>query len=156
MFLSPQPKKPKRQIRRTAEDTLDAQREILKIVDTKIEKNVSLSTDEEKIFQKLLYQSILSRLSYPVTFRAFDDRVVHLGTMYTFYDILMSQKGAREVIIVDRRSGTRYITPYVELWKCFKTYILKLFPYAIEEAIHMSAEAPVREEATSFGISLDK
>jgi hypothetical protein len=69
--------------------------------------------------------------------------------------MLKSLRG-RYVILVDGPSSKRYTIPIVKLWDFFEKELFNIFPHALEEALHMSKEAPVIEQATAHKFSTDK
>lgn len=139
------------QRRLTFLDTINSQRELLSLVRRKKDRNVSLNDKEEERFPVLLAYSILSHASTPVTFVNADGRT----TKWNIYELGLDLKSLRgnRVILTDGQSKVRYEIRISQLWNFFERELKHIFPFALEEAIHMSREAPIREQPTSFSFS---
>jgi hypothetical protein len=60
------------------------------------------------------------------------------------------------VILYDGPTRHKYAIEWKDLWKALLEDLLYLFPYAREEALHMSAETPTREEASAYKFTLEE
>jgi len=106
------------------------------------------------MFPRVLAYAVLSLGSFPITFVTRDGR----ATKWHIYEFGLAIKSVRgkEVILTDGPSGRRYKVPIKELWEFFEKELKYVFPYALEEAIHMSREAPTFEMPSSFTFSSNK
>lgn len=146
----------KYQIRRTFEDAKSAQIDLKRIMNNKINRNVALSIDEKKDFYNLVTEAVRSRISFPCHIRApSDGRLIYMGTIVEFCEVFLQQEG-KIALVKDLSSEKVYEMKYSHLWKEFKRILLKLFGYALEEAMHMSAERQVKERAGAYSFGSKK
>jgi hypothetical protein len=144
----------RRQVRLTFEDVLGAQTKLLSLIRRKRVRNVGLSSEEEDEFPSLIAWSTLSHASTVCHFVNDDGRKTHFN-IYSFALELKSLRG-ESVFLVDGPSGVKYKVPISKLWEFLEKELKNIFPYALEEAIHMSREAPISERATAHRFSMEQ
>ena len=142
-----------RQSRLTFLDTIESQTTLLELLKRKKERNVGLSDKEEEDFPQLIALSILSHASTPCTFVNSDGRI----TRWNIYELALQLKSLRgkQVTLIDGTTQQRYAVEIKDLWSFLERELKHIFPYALEEAIHMSKELPAREKSSSYTFSSD-
>jgi len=143
------------QVRRTLLDVINAQIELLRIIRYKKLKNSALSYDERDPFLRTFYMSVMSYGSIPCKYTAPDGRIIDFGHLETLVHFLCTITGSY-VKIKEPTSKSVYTVPISDLWKLLEKRIIHIAPIARREAIHISSEYTVREEATAHSFSLDK
>ena len=145
------------QVRRTFEDVIKFQNQLLEVVKSKRRNNSCLSFSERDEFLSLFTRSVLSQGSIKCLYRT------RKGTIVPFHHLtelayLLSEQTTNYVDIVnyDTKGTYEHHLPISELWKFFEMKLIYVFPYACDEASHMSAEAVIRETPTSFNFSAQK
>jgi len=144
-----------RQERKTFEDVVDFQNELLHIVMKKEELKKPLTTTESQKVRFLYPRSILSHGSSRFYFRNDDGRVTCFRHITEFIEDMLTIR-TDKVQLLDGTTHTNYVVPIEKLWRALRKELVYLFPYAREEAIHMSPESITREEASAYKFSLDK
>jgi hypothetical protein len=151
------PEKKPMQVRRTLEDVIKFQNDLLQIVRTKRQNNSCLSFSERDTFLSLFTKSVLSQGSIKCLYRT------RKGTIVPFHHLtelayLLSEQTTNYVNIINDDTKGIYENniPISELWKFFERKLIYVFPYACDEASHMSAEAVIHESPTSFNFSAQK
>lgn len=144
-----------RQERKTFEDVVDFQNELLHIIRRK-ERTKSPLTESESEKVRFLYpRSILSHGSSKVYFKNSDGRVISFRHITEFIENLLNVRTSK-VELIDGITSIRYVVPIEKLWMVLRNELVYLFPFAREEAIHMSPESITRESATAYKFSLDE
>ena len=141
-----------KQIRRTLEDTINFQNELSELLEKKIKENSSLNFKEKRRFRYIFPRAILSQGNFEIRFENQDGRKSkfrHLSILASFLRKLDSSV----VRLRDRQSNTVYNVQIKELWKFFDLQLEIVYPYAREEATHISAEAPAREAPSAYEFS---
>jgi len=144
-----------RQQRRTFEDTVVFQEQLERLIISKIAKNTALSFKEEERARYLFKRAILSHGTNTFYFRHISGKCTVFPHVSSFFSQLCRIRGSK-VKLTDGYSGKEYLVDIKDLWKELLRELEYLFPYAREEAIHMSAEAYVAEVATGRKLSLDE
>lgn len=145
------------QQRRTLEDTISYQTELLNLIKKKKERNSVLSFDERDRFTRLYPLAVKAHGSNPCyykTRRGILVRFDHLD-MFAYF---LQEANTDYVDIINIDTGQVYDThvPISNLWAFFERKIIYIRPFAREEAEHMSAEVPTHEAPTSFIFSSKK
>jgi len=142
-----------RQSRLTFLDTIESQKALLELLKKKKERNVGLSDKEEEDFPELIAFAVLSHASTPCTFVNVDGRT----SKWNIYELALQLKGLRGniVTLTDGITKQQYTIQIRDLWHFLEIELKHIFPYALEEAIHMSKELPQREQASSYTFSSD-
>jgi hypothetical protein len=119
----------------------------------KKEKNRGLNHKEEEEFPELVALATLSHASTPCTFVNNDGR----ATTWNIYELALQIKSLRgqQVILTDGTTNQQYTVSMSDLWAFLERELKHIFPFALEEAIHMSKELPARQKATSYTFSAD-
>jgi len=143
------------QIRLTHKDTITKQNQLLNLVRKKISANVGLSLDEKNTFSILVADSLLSHGDRRCYYITDNSTKINLGSVHTLSLKMLDVNGGK-VTLFDRRTNKRIVIETKELWKILKSEYIRAFPFALEEAIHMSREIPKREEATTYTFSSKK
>ena len=73
-------------------------------------------------------------------------RIRHLSKLHEYLRDITTDT----VKIEDPQSGTVYLIPVKELWIFFKDQLENIFPFACEEALHMSAETVTYEPRGAY------
>ena len=144
------------QVRKTLQDTISYQNELHLLVKRKKENNAILSFDERDRFIEIYPLAVLSHGSNPCFYRTIKGiiRFEHMDMLAYF----LSEQTSNVVSIIDINTNKVHDRniPISDIWKFFERQLVYLFPFAREEAAHMSAEAPVKEPPTSYTFSSDK
>jgi hypothetical protein len=145
------------QQRRTLEDTINYQDELLSLAIRKRERNVCLSFEEKETFMKVYKRAVLSQGAVGCYYRTRNGKIVpfhHLTELAYFLSTLTSNMV--DLINYDNNKPFDTNIPISDLWRFFEMKLIYVFPYACDEASHMSAEAPIREQPTSYQFSSEK
>jgi hypothetical protein len=142
------------QVRKTFEDTFNFQNELLELIDKKKKRNTPFNQQQRERANYLYPRAILSHGIVKFSFRH-NGRVSLFRHISSFFSKL-SRIASSTVVLTDSESGEQYEVQISDLWAALEEELEYLFPYAREEAIHMSSEAPVYEQATSYAFSMDK
>lgn len=142
-----------RQSRLTFLDTIESQKTLLELVKRKKTRNVGLNDEEEEDFPQLVALSVLSHASTPCIFLNKDGRT----TQWNIYELALQIKGLRGkyVTLIDGTTRQKYTIEIRDLWSFMEIELKHIFPYALEEAIHMSKELPSRETTSAYTFSSD-
>lgn len=145
------------QVRRTLEDVIKFQNDLLDIVKSKRRNNSCLSFSERDTFLPLFKKAVLSQGAIKCLYRT------RTGTIVPFHHLtelayLLSEQTTNYIDIInyDTKGTYEHHLPISELWKFFEMKLIYVFPYACDEASHMSAEGVVHESPTSFQFSAHK
>lgn len=145
------------QERRTFSDVQGFQNEIKAMLRKKIDSNTGLTSQEAHRLNFIYPWALLSHGSTRFSYHNYDGRITEFRHISEFIEYVI---GARDkfpyVILTDGPTGHRYAIEWKYIWEALLQNLLYLFPFAREEALHMSAEAPTREEASAFRFSLDE
>jgi len=144
-----------KQIRKTLEDTINFQNELSELVETKIQKNLPLNSKEKYRFRYIFPRAVLSQGNYEISFKNKDGRIStfrHLSMLAS----MLRKLNSPIAILLDNQSGKKYEVLIQELWDFFDYQLEIVYPFAREEATHMSAEAPVREAPSAYEFSAKK
>lgn len=141
-------------MRLTFEDTFNWQNELISLIEKKEERNTPFSEAERTRARHIFPRAILSHGSNTFSFRNKDGKVSLFRHVSSFFSKL-SKMTSSSVVLLDTQTSVEYTVSIRELWGALLEELEYLFPFAREEAIHMSAEAPVRERSSSFEFSLD-
>lgn len=146
-----------RQERKTLQDTMDAQTELLILIKRKKERNSILSIEERERFIRIYPVAVQAHGSNPCLYKTRTGAIVRFDHLDAFSYFLREQT-KDYVDIINEDTGQIYDTqiPITDLWKFFERKIVHILPFAREEAAHMSAEAPTREAPSSFVFSSEK
>jgi len=141
-----------KQIRRTLEDTINFQDELSELVNKKIEENMPLFNRERKRFRLVFKKAVLSQGNYEINYENKDgrrSRFRHLP-IFAWY---LSKLHSPTAIVTDNQSGKKYNVLIQDLWEFFEYQLEIVYPFAREEATHISAEAPAREAPSAYEFS---
>ncbi len=134
------------QKRRTYEDTLAKQKEIRKLVKKKIDSNTMLTPDEKEEFGDIFPRAFLSQGKNAKVFFDTPTVKINLGTVHTLCLKMMDWKIP---IKVKKKRVTVTFQPKF-LWNLLYEAMREVFPKALDEAIHMSAEVERRTEMEGY------
>jgi len=141
-----------KQIRRTLEDTINFQNELSELVEKKKLENMNLFTNEKKRFRYIFPKAILSQGNYEIDYVNEDGRHSRFRHLPMFA-WQMRQLSSPIAILIDNQSGVKYEVMIQDLWAFFEYQLEIVYPFAREEATHMSAEAPAREAPSAYEFS---
>jgi hypothetical protein len=145
------------QERKTFTDVQNAQNELLLLIDKKTKEDCGLSDAEQLRFRIIYPWAVMSHGSNKFFYRNPDGRITEFRNISEFVEEIMhTGSDYRFIILLDGPSNSYYCAEFKYLWKALRKDLCYLFPYAREEALHMSAEAPTREEATAYKFSKDE
>lgn len=140
------------QVRATFEDTKQSQTKLLSLIRGKIRKNAALSIEEKETFPGLVANALLSQGWRHCYYFTKDNVSIDLGSTRFFALGLLDIIG-NKVSIKEHRLGRKYEVEIGELWNVLYSKCKELSQPALEEAIHMSREAPKREAPTAYDFS---
>lgn len=143
------------QVRRTFEDTVNYQNELLRLIERKKDRNAGMSIQERDRARYIFPRSILAHSGYRFRFKNKDGRETIFPNVSSFFSQLIKLTG-KSIILTDGQTGQKFNVEFRDLWNALEKELERLFPYAREEAFHTSAEGFVRHAPTPFGFSLDK
>jgi len=133
------------QHRKPFEDTCGYQEELRFLIETKIRKNIGLSNYEMERARFIFPRAILSHAVIEFQFRNVDGRVTVFRHMGTFFSQIIKLRRGTKVILTDTQSGQKYVVEIRDSWIALLNELEYLFPYARNEALHISPEIPVME-----------
>ena len=142
------------QHRKTFEDTCGYQEELRFLIETKISRNIGMSFQEAERCRFIFPRAILSHAIVQFQFQNDDGRITvfrHLGTLFSQ---LIKLRGSK-IMLTDSQSGQKYHVEIRELWIALLNELEYFFPYARNEALHISPEVPTMEGSTSYDFSAD-
>lgn len=142
------------QHRKTFEDTCGYQEELRFLIETKIRRNIGLSIQEMERARFIFPRAILSHAIIEFQFQNRDGRVTIFRHLGTFFSQIIKLRGGK-VVLTDSQSGHKYSVEIKDLWIALLNELEFLFPYARNEALHISPEIPVMEGATSYAFSAE-
>lgn len=135
------------QIRLTHADCISKQNQLMKMLKRKIERNVGLSNEEAEYFPELVANSLLSH-GFILAYHALPDgSKIPMGSVHTFALRMIDLRGPKVTLSFFNKKYTINIS---DLWRTLYDYFIRLFPFALEESLHISREVPTREESTSY------
>lgn len=145
------------QQRRTFADVQEFQNEIKAILRRKTESNTGLNREEASRLNFIYPWALLSHGSSRFTYRNVDGRITEFRHISEFIEYLIGI-GDRVpyVVLCDGPTRNKYAIEWRYLWVALLDELLYLFPFAREEALHMSAEAPVREASSAYKFIMDE
>jgi len=141
-----------KQIRKTLEDTINFQIELSELIEKKIDENLPLNSIEKERFRYIFPRAVLSQGLYEIKFKNKDGRMSkfrHLSMLAN----LLRKLNSPIAILIDNQSNTKYELLIQDLWEFFDNQLEVVYPYAREQAVRMSAEAPVREPPSAYKFS---
>ena len=132
-----------KQIRLTFEDTITAQNELEKFIWDKYQKNKFIVEDEREYYINLLSKAFLSKGNW----RKAKYGYIKFGGIHTF--------GLEMAFIFDtklkiRRFDEIFVVDIKDLWKIILDQLKFIFPLALQESLHVSAEVPRGTERSGF------
>ena len=134
------------QKRMTYLDTLNAQIKMRKKVKDLMEEDRILSDGEKREWERLVAFSFLSQGKNVKMWYDIPGAKIELGTVH---EVAYKMLDWEEPIVVKDKGFKITFRPKV-LWGLFYKKLGEIFPKALDEAIHMSAEKEMRDAATSF------
>lgn len=144
-----------RQQRKTLEDTIEYQEKLEKMIDRKIKRNAAFNHYEEKDAKFLFKRGILSHGTSKFYYKHKDGKITRFPHISSFFAKLVRVRG-NKVRLKDGTTGKKYTVEIKDLWKALRNELDYLFPFAWEDAVHMSAESYVGEKAEGRKLSLDE
>lgn len=139
----------KLQVRATFEDTKKYQTDLFSLLRKKIRMNEPLSEEEKTTFPDLIANALLSQAWRHCYYIAKDNISINLGST-RYFALSLLDIDTKEVILTEKRLARKYKIEIGDLWNVLYEKCKELSQPALEEAIHMSREAPKREAPTSF------
>ena len=141
------------QIRLTHADCINRQDELMELLQRKIDRNVGLNHEERGDFPDLIANALLSQ-GWIDSYQSISDGTqIPMGPVHSFALRMKDLQGPK---IKLKFFNKEYIVHISDLWKTLYGYLIRLFPLALEEALHVSREIPQREESTSFTFRSDE
>ncbi len=134
------------QKRRTFEDTIRRQRELRGFVKKKMSSNTMLTPKERIEFYDLFPRAFLSNGKNVKVYFDNPKCKLFLGTVHSLASKMMDWE---EPVVIKYRGVKATFKPKT-LWMLLYDNMLEVFPKALDEAIHMSAEVEKREENEGF------
>lgn len=144
-----------RQERKTFEDVVDFQNHLLEIIMEKEKKKKPLTEKEASEVRFLYPRSVLSHGSSKFLFKNDDGRITPFRHITEFIEEILNVRSS-SVSLKDGLTGKTFVVPIEKLWAALRRELVFIYPYAREEAIHMSPESITREAKSSFKFTLDE
>lgn len=141
------------QIRLTHADCINRQDELMELLQRKINRNVGLNHEEREYFPDLLANALYSQGWINAYHSVYDGTRIPMGPVHSFALRMKELRGSTVQLIFFNKT---YIVNISDLWKTLYDYFIRLFPRALEEALHVSREVPQREESSSFIFKSDE
>ena len=145
------PPKEQRQERKTMEDTLDAQEELLHFIWLKRKNNDWVHMEEQNHFTKLIAHSILTTGNWRQAVYEDGNNKILLGPFHVF--LLNLRDIHRNRVIIERFSYHKEVDIKV-LWQIALDELKYLFPAAMEESWMRSQESFKGGAAQSYDFSV--
>ena len=142
------------QHRKTFEDTCAYQEELRYLIESKRDRNTALSIKEMERARFIFPRAILSHAIVEFQFQNKDGRITVFRHLGTYFSQLIRLKG-NSIQLTDSQSGQKYSVEIRELWSALIYELEYLFPYARNEALHMSPEMSIVDSSTSYNFSAD-
>ena len=139
----------KKQLRKTRFDSLNAQKRMRKIVLDKIQHNTPLASCEKDDWMDIVADALLT---WGKNIKAYVKKQgvrIPLGSVHTFALYFLDWDNPVPL----EHMGDKYKCEIKELWELLYKYMLEIFPYALDEALHISKEDEEREERSSYGFT---
>ena len=150
------PHKPQQE-RRTFSDVTTFQNQLLNIIRRKIKSNAGLNASERERVRSIYPWALMSHGTNKFFFRNADGRISEFSHITEFIEEMIDiGDDLPYAYLLDGTTRSKYPVQYRDLWIALKKALIYILPYAREEAIHMSAEAPTKEESTAFKFKLDE
>lgn len=142
------------QHRKTFEDTCGYQEELRFLIESKIRKNIGMSFQEADRSRFIFPRAVLSHAVLQFQFQNEDGRITVFRHLGIFFSQVIKLRG-NKIMLTDSQSGQKYHVEIRELWIALLNELEFFFPYARNEALHISPEIPVMEGSTSYKFSAD-
>jgi hypothetical protein len=140
-------------VRLTHIDCINAQNNLMKLMQKKIKNNSALSMQEEYNFSALVSNALLSMGQGQIYYITKDSTEVPLGSLHS---MLLRMVGIRGKSITLKYFNKKYTVSMSNIWLTLKNECIKSFPSALQEAIHISREMPKREEPSEYVFGKDR
>lgn len=135
------------QIRLTHADCINRQNQLMRLLKRKIERNVGLSHEEAEYFPEMVANSLLSHGFINAYHTLSNGTKIPMGSVHTFALRMLDLRGSKVTLSLFNK---KYIINISDLWRTLYNYFIRLFPFALEESLHISREVPMREESSSY------
>ena len=139
----------KKQLRRTFDDTKNAQKQLREMVLSKIKNPTCLTIEEQQKWIELIADSFLS---VGIDKKVFIDKPnirISFGNLHTFALRFLDW----DERVVFNYKNQDYQFPIKTLWEILYDGCLEVFPYALADALHMSKETEKREQWEPYSFS---
>jgi len=140
-------------------DTKASFHELRKFIRNKISLNTGIiSEQEEDYFLNLMENSALSHGSYQVLVPIKGYGNIQFKNISTLIDTYLNACAlanykSKAISLVDSSTNFKRAVEHKVIWQIILVKLSEVKPHALEEAIHMSAEKPIREPPTSYKFS---
>jgi len=141
------------QIRLTHADCINRQNELMDLLQKKMDRNVRFNHEEREDFPDLIANALFSQGWIDSYHSVSDGTRIPLGPVHSFALRMKDLQGPKVRL---KFFNKEYVVDISDLWKTLYDYLIRLFPRALEEALHVSREVPQREETTSYVFKSDK
>lgn len=141
------------QIRLTHADCINRQDELLELLQRKINRNIGFNHEERENFSDLIANALYSQGWIDAYHSVYDGTRIPMGSVHSFALRMKELRGSK---IRLKFFNKEYIVDISDLWRTLYEYLIRLFPRALEEALHVSREIPQREESTSYIFKSDE
>lgn len=141
------------QIRLTHADCINRQDELMELLQRKINRNVGLNHEEKEDFPDLIANALFSQGWINAYHSVYDGTRIPMGSVHSFALRMKELQGPN---IKLKFFNKEYVVNISDLWKTLYDYLIRLFPRALEEALHVSREIPQREESSSYVFKSDE
>jgi len=119
----------------------------MELLQRKINRNVCFNYEEREDFPDLIANALYSQGWIEAYHSVYDGTRIPMGSVHSFALRMKELKGQKVKL---KFFYKEYMVDISDLWKTLYEYLIRLFPRALEEALHVSREIPQREETTSY------
>lgn len=134
------------QKRRTYEDTLAFQKDLRNLIKKKRGENTMLLPEEKKTFGDIFPRAFLSQGKNTKVYFDTATAKIFLGTVHSLCLKMMDWKNPIRI----KNKGVAVLFQPKHLWSLLYNAMRDVFPKALDEAIHMSAEVERRKETEGY------
>jgi len=141
------------QNRRTLVDVVNYQNQMDNIINYKMKNNELLSDSQKKNWPMICAYALLrwgTRFKVSLTL---SDVIIPLGYVHELALRMMDYEST-EVII--HYKNKKYRFPVKVLWRLLRDYTRKVFPFAQDEAVHISSESEEREQMGEYNFTANQ
>jgi len=138
------------QNRRTLVDVVNYQNQMDRIINYKMKHNELLSDNQKKNWPMICAYALLRWGTRFKVSLILSDVIIPLGYVHELALRMMDYESEQVSI---RYKGKKYSFPVKLLWRLLRDHTRKVFPFAQDEAVHISSESEEREQMGEYNFS---